>query len=341
MSETPTPGTPTTVAQAADRHRHELHVHCYRMLGSFDDAEDAVQETFLRAWRHVAALEQVDNVRAWLYKTATNVCLDIIKAKKRRLQSVESFRDVPWLEPYPDLMLDRADDAEQPDHAAVGRETIALTFLAVIQLLPPGQRAALVLRDVLGWPVPEVVELLETSQASVNSLLQRARTTMRAHLPTDRREDWTSREITGTERTVLDRYIAAHDSGDLTATLDLIADDIRITMPPAPYLYRGRAGVEELVARAEAFGEWRLLPLRANRQPAAACYVRQPGESVFTAFKVDVLDVVDGRIVAITTFGVKHFPAFDLPPELPEPVQSEPERTEPERSEPERSEPTQ
>ena len=295
-------------------YRRELQVHCYRMLGSFEDAEDAVQETFLRVWRHADGLESVGNVRAWLYKIATNVCLDVIKATKRRPSAVESFRDVPWLEPYPDLLLDRVADAEQPDHAAVGRETIALAFLAVMQLLPPGQRAALVLRDVLGWPALEVAEVLEVSRAAVNSLLQRGRATVRTQLPTGSREDWTSPEITGTERAVLARYVAAHESGDLAATLELIADDIRITMPPAPYLYQGRAGVEKLVARAAAFGQWRLVPVGANRQPAAACYVRLPGEDVFSAFKVDVLDVVDGRIAAITTFGVKHFPAFDLPP---------------------------
>ncbi len=308
----------TTLTQTADRYRHELHVHCYRMLGSFEDAEDAVQETFLRAWRKAADLEQVQNVRAWFYNAATNVCPDTIKAKQRRLQSLESFRDVPWLEPYPDPLLERATDADDPDQAAVSRETIALTFLAVMQLLPPTQRAALVLRDVLSWSVPEVAELLEASPASVNSLLQRARTTARTHLPADRRDDWAAPEVTKAEHAVLDRYIAAHESGDLAATLELIADDIRITMPPAPYVYEGRAGVEELVARADGFGEWRLLPVRADRQPAAACYVRRPGQDVFSAFKVDVLNVVDGRIAEITTFGVKHFPAFGLPPELPE-----------------------
>jgi len=299
------------------RHRHELQVHCYRMLGSFDDAEDAVQETFLRAWRKGGELDGVDNVRAWLYKVATNVCLDTIKAKKRRLTSLESFRDVPWLEPYPDVLLDRAPDAEQPDHAAVSRETIALTFLAVIQLLPPSQRAALVLRDVLAWPTSDIAVLLETSPAAVNSLLQRGRATLRTHLPVDRRDEWHVSDVTDTERTVLDRYIAAHESGDMTTVLDLIADDIRITMPPAPYLYVGRAGMAELVARADDFGAWRLVPVGANRQPAAACYLRRPAESVFTAFKVDVLDVVAGRIAAVTTFGVKHFPAFGLSPELP------------------------
>lgn len=306
-----------TVAEAAERHRHELHVHCYRMLGSFDDAEDAVQETFVRAWRHAGDLDVVDNVRAWLYKVATNVCLDTIKATRRRVPSIASFRDVPWLEPCPDLVLDQIADAEHPDRAAVGRETIALTFLAVMQLLPPAQRAALVLRDVLGWPASEVAETLETSTAATNSLLQRARATVRTHLPAERRDDWTTPETTAAERAVLDRYIAAHESGDLAATLDLIADDIRITMPPAPYLFEGRAGVQELALRAAGFGEWRLVPVRANRQPAAACYHRGPGRATFTAFKIDVLGVVDGLIHEITTFGVKHFPAFGLPHEPP------------------------
>lgn len=310
------------LATAVERHRRELHVHCYRMLGSFDDAEDAAQETFLRAWRHARALEQVVNVRAWLYKTATNVCLDMIKAKQRRLPSLESFRDLPWLEPYPDVMLDQATDAEHPDQAAIGRETIALTFLAVMQLLPPSQRAALVLRDVLGWPISEVAELLETSPASVNSMLQRARGTVRTHLPAARRDNWSTPSVSRSERDVLEAYITAHESGDLAATLNLIADDIRITMPPAPYLYQGRTDVEQLIARAAGFGDWRLVPVRANRQPAAACYHRGPNDAAFTAFKIDVLHVLSGRIVEITTFGVKHFPAFGLPPELPEPYRS-------------------
>lgn len=324
----PRPGDPATaaateprprwLADAADRHRRELHVHCYRMLGSFDDAEDAVQETYLRAWRNADDIEHVGNLRAWLYKVATNICLDVIKAKRRRIASLESFRDIPWLEPYPDRLLAEAvPEATQPENAVVGRETIELTFLAVMQLLPPSQRAALVLRDVLGWPVSEVAELLDRSVASINSQLQRARATVRTHLPAARRDDWASPHVTDVERAVLDRYVAAHQSGDLAATLELIADDIRITMPPAPYLYEGRSGVEELLARADGFGDWRLVPTAANRQPAAACYVRRPGEATFTAFKIDVLEVAGGRISAITTFGVKHFPAFDLPPALP------------------------
>ena len=305
-------------AQFTDPHRRELHVHLYRMLGSFEEAEDLLQETLLRAWRRRDDLQQADNPRAWLYKVATNAALDTSKARRRRVPSLASFKNVPWLEPYPDRLLEQiAPTTEEPDAALIGRETIELTFLAVIQLLPPAQRAALVLRDVLDWPVPDVAETLELSTAAVNSALQRARATLREHLPADRREDWTAPDLSAAEHAALAGYVAAHESGDLAATLHLITDDIRITMPPAPYLYEGRAGVAELVARADGFGEWRLVPVRANRQPAAACYVRRRGETAFTAFKVDVLRVVDGRIAEITTFGVKHFPAFALPPVLP------------------------
>jgi RNA polymerase sigma-70 factor (TIGR02960 family) len=305
--------------QVAESHRRELHVHCYRMLGSFEDAEDTVQETYLRAWRHNPDVEQLDNPRAWLYKVATRLCLDVIKAKNRHVQTVGSFRDLPWLEPYPDALLDEttSPEATEPDVTVVVRETIELTFLAVIQLLPPTQRAALVLRDVLTWPVGDVAGLLELSPAAVNSLLQRARDTVRRHLPTRQREAWTIPPTTTTERALLDRYIAAHETGDLAATLDLIADDIRITMPPAPYLFEGRADVETLVKRADRTGTWRLLPVAANRQPAAACYLRAPGQLTFTAFKIDVLRVADGRVAEITTFGVKHFPSFGLPAQLP------------------------
>jgi RNA polymerase sigma-70 factor (ECF subfamily) len=308
----------TAFARTTEPHRHELHVHCYRMLGSFEEAEEVVQETLLRAWRRRDDLEQIDNPRAWLYKIATNACLDAIKARRRRVPSLASFKDVPWLEPYPDPLLEQAAPAtDEPDATMIGRETIALTFLAVMQLLPPAQRAALVLRDVLDWPVPEIAETLELSTAAVNSALQRARATLREHLPATRRDEWRSPDRTAAEDAVLSRYVAAHESGDLSATLELITDDIRITMPPAPYLYEGRDGVAELVARADGFGDWRLIPVRANRQPAAACYVRRPGDAAFTAFKLDVLCVVDGAVAAITTFGVKHLARFGLPEVLP------------------------
>ena len=304
-------------AERAERHRHELRVHCYRMLGSFEEAEDLVQETLLRAWRRRADLEREEHLRAWLYKIATNACLDAIKAKRRHVASLESFRDLPWLEPCPNRLLEQAAPAGSEPHAAlIGRETIELTFLAVIQLLPPRQRAVLVLRDVLEWPAGEVAELLEVGVAAINSLLQRARATLREHLPPDRREDWTAAEVSEAERAALEGFTAAHERGDVEATLALITDDVRVTMPPAPYLFEGREAIRGLVERAAATGEWRLVPTAANRQPAAASYLRAPGDTTFRAFKIDVLRVVDGAIAEITTFGTKHFPAFGLPAEL-------------------------
>src|SRR3954449_11301734 len=151
-------------AQHVNRHRRELHVHCYRMLGSFEEAEDLVQETFLRAWRHRDSFEGGSGLRAWLYRIATNACLDAIRRKGRRVEEVGSYAELPWLQPYPDRLLDEvAPSAEEPDAVLVARETIELTFIAVIQLLPPRQRAVLILRDVLEWSAAETAELLEVS----------------------------------------------------------------------------------------------------------------------------------------------------------------------------------
>ncbi len=305
-------------AERAERYRHELQVHCYRMLGSFTDAEDLVQETLLRAWRRSADLREGDNLRAWLYKIATNACLDHIKAKDRRIPSLASFRDVPWLEPYPDRLLDQLDATGQdPQVSAIGRETIELTFLAVIQLLPPRQRAAVILREVLDWPVPDIAELLDLSTAAVNSALQRGRTTLRSQLPTSQREEWASEASSEAEREVLNSYIAAYEAGDDEATFALLTEDIRVTMPPAPYLFEGLDAIRQLVDRARDTGEWRLLPTSANRQPAAACYLLDPASGEFRAFKIDVLRLADGKVAEITTFGTKHLPAFALPAALP------------------------
>ena len=317
MSAVPT--TETEFAALAERYRRELHVHCYRMLGSFDEAEDLVQETLLRAWRGRVTLERDEWMRAWLYKIATNACLDAIKRKDRRVPSLESFRDVPWLQPYPDrLLVEIAPPDEQPDAAVVGRETIELMFLAVMQLLPPRQRAVLILREVLGWPASDVGELLEIGVAAVNSALQRARATLREQLPAGRREDWAAPAVSDAERAVVDRFIDAHERGDTDAAVAIIADDIRVTMPPHPFLHEGRDAIRALLETANdpALGEWRLVPTRANRQPAAASYLRAPGDTVFRAFKIDVLRVVDGRIAEITTFDASLFDAFGLSPAL-------------------------
>lgn len=308
------PTTDLDFAEQTERHRHELHVHCYRMLGSFTDAEDLVQETLLRAWRRRDSLREGDNLRAWLYKIATNACLDHIKAKRRRVSSLASFRDVPWLEPYPDRLLAQpAPSAEQPDARAIGRETIELTFLAVLQLLPARQRAAVVLRDVLDWPVPDIAAVLDLTPASVNSALQRGRATLRTSLPTDEREEWSGDASSSNEREVLDAYMAAYEAGDDDATLALLTEDIRVTMPPAPYLFEGIDAIRSLAERARNTGTWRLVPTSANRQPAAACYLLDPDSGEFRGFKLDVLRLAGGRIAEITTFGHKLFPQFDLP----------------------------
>jgi RNA polymerase sigma-70 factor (TIGR02960 family) len=309
--------TEAEFAARAELHRRELHVHCYRMVGNFEEAEDLVQETLLRAWRRRETLQRDEWFRAWLYKIATNACLDKIRSDDRRVASLESFRDIPWLQPYPDRLLA---EAEQEPHAVViARETIELTFLAVIQLLPPRQRAVLILRDVLEWAAEQVAELLELTVAAVNSALQRARATLRDHLPAGRREDWTAPEVSETERELVAGFIDAHERGDTELALSLITDDVRVTMPPNPFLFEGRQAIAGLLERAygpQRPGDWRLVPTRANRQPAAASYLRAFGDDTYRAFKIDVIRARDGKVAEITTFDATLFEAFGLPPTL-------------------------
>ena len=299
-----------------ERHRRELHVHCYRMLASFDEAEDAVQETFLRAWRSRDSFDGSSMFRAWLYRIATNVCLDMIRRTSRRLTSMHSYAEVPWLQPYPDAMLDEAAPTDdEPDAVIVERETIELAFLAAMQLLPPRQRAALIARDVLGWHAAETATLLETSVAAANSALQRARATMQEHLPA-RRAEWSAGESSPEERALLASFIDAHERGDAALAISIASQDLRITMPPAPYFFEGLDSIAPLLQNALRDGEWRLVPTMANRMPTAASYLRRPGDSEFRAFKFDVLRIEDGKIAEITTFGAALFPAFGLPPTL-------------------------
>jgi len=302
-------------ASLTERHRRELHVHCYRMLASFDEAEDAVQETFLKAWRGRSGFDGGSQFRAWLYRIATNVCLDMLRHSSRRT-SANSFAEVPWLQPYPDLLLDAAAPSdEQPEAVAISRETISLAFLAALQVLPPRQRAALVARDVLGWPASETASALGTSVAAANSALQRARATMQSHLP-DTRAEWSAREPSAEERKLVEQFIAAHERLDTEAVIAIAARDIRVTMPPLPYCFQGTEAIRPLMADAAAMGEWRLVPAGANQMPAAASYLRRPGDSVFRAFKLDVMRVEGAVIAEITTFPADHFAAFGLQPTL-------------------------
>ena len=299
-----------------EQHRRELLGYCYRMLGSIHEAEDAVQDTMLRAWRALATFEDRAGMRPWLYRIATNVCLDSIRRRGRRLTSMETMREVPWITPYPDRLLDEiAPSEDEPDAIVVNRETIELAFLAALQVLPPRQRATLIARDVLGWPATETASALDTSVPAVNSALQRARATMGAHLPA-RRSDWSAGEPSDEERALLANFIDAHERGDAALAVSIAAQDLRITMPPYPMLFEGLDTIAPLLERAMSDGEWRLLPTVANRMPTAASYLRAPGDTIHRAFKFDVLRVVDGRIAEITTFGPELFPQFGLPPTL-------------------------
>ncbi|MER6946125.1 RNA polymerase subunit sigma-70 [Nonomuraea sp. NPDC000554] len=313
----------TGFGERVEEHRRELHVHCYRMLGSFDEAEDLVQETFLRAWRGRDSLRGESELRAWLYRIATNACLDHLRAHPRRPQpravpvvadaGVEppAAKAVPWLQPYPDELLDLAD-------VVIERETIELAFLVAIQHLPPRQRAVLILRDVLGWSAQETAESLELTVAAVKSALQRARPTVKEVLPA-RRLEW-SAEPTAEERSVLRRYIEAVEHADPSLLGKVLRDDVWQSMPPQPIWLLGResfvAAWTPAMVGPEAWGDWRLLATRANRQPAAAAYLRRPGESGFTPSWLAVLRVEDGLITQITTYGDEYVPAFGLPASL-------------------------
>lgn len=307
---------------AVEPHRRELHVHAYRMLGNYEDAEDAVQETFLRAWRGRETFEGQSAFRAWLYRIATNVCLDSIRRRNRRPppRRLESLGEVPWLQPYPDRMLDElAPRAEEPEAVAVGRETIELAYLAAIQLLPPRQRAVLILREVLDFSASETAAQLDMTVAAVNSALQRARATLAAN-PPHSRTGTPPPKPTPEEMAMLRRFIDAHERADAAAAAEMLREDARVAMPPHPFWFTGRDVIlQSLMAGLTDPGEWRLVPIAANRQPAAASYLRAWGDTEFRAFKVDVLRIEGGLIAEITTFDATLFPAFGLPELFPPP----------------------
>lgn len=298
--------------QAAQRYRAELRVHCYRMLGSIEEAEDLVQETLLRAWKGIDGFEGRASMRAWLYKIATNACLDALDGRKRRvLPDTADGPDVEWLQPFPD-----------PQDVVVSRETIELAFLAAIQFLPPRQRAVLILRDVLGWQAKQTAELLDTSVASVTSALQRARETLRARLP-ERRLEWTAGGPTEAEKAVLRRYLDAVERADLNAVAALLAEDVRATMPPYLEWFQSRDAVMAALSTSwdpsspHYVGRFRMLATVANGQPAAAAYVRRSGEDDYRPFAIGLLRIDDDRIVELTAFHEPRlFEVFGLPVKL-------------------------
>ena len=310
-------------------YRAELQLHCYRILGSLQDAEDAVQETLLAAWRGLTAFEGRASVRAWLYRIATNRCLNVLRDRRRRPQEVPSMVDPPeptrrveslWLEPYPDVLLEGlADAAPGPEARYEAREAVGLAFVTALQHLPPRQRAALVLRDVLGFRTAEVAEMLDSSEASVKAALQRARTTLDQRLPSGGRER-APLPRSARERELVGRFAAAVEEGDIEAALSLLTHDARLTMPPQPLEYQGREAIAAfLYHRAELRGTpLRIVPTRANTQPAFGCYLPDAAAPIARPYGLIVLTLEGDAIAAITWFAdTAVFRHFGLPRTLP------------------------
>ena len=301
------------------RHARELQLHCYRMTGSVEESEDLVQETFLRAWRKRDQYEGRATLRAWLYKIATNACLD---ALDKRPRVPTSDGEVLWLQPYPDSLLEAVPASEDgPEDAVVAKETIELAFITAIQRLTPLPRAVFILRDVLDCSAKETAALLETTVASVNSALQRAHAGLREHLPEPRAQWRPEPEPSAAERELLTRYVEATERADPAGFVALMHDDVRFTMPPQPGAWQGRDTVLEGWVEggfgSEGFGSMRCVVTRANGQPAVACYVRKPGDAEHRPLAVDVLRIEDGLVRDIVTFDGSLFGRFDLPETLP------------------------
>jgi RNA polymerase sigma-70 factor (ECF subfamily) len=318
----------------AECYRPRLHTYVYRLVGSVEDAEDLVQETLLRAWGSRTSFAGRSKFRTWLYSIATNTALNALRRSRRRVtpqdlaaaadtQSAEKppseppwAPELPWLQPYPDALFEpRAPGESEPDVQVVRRETIELAYLAAIHHLPPRQRAILVL-DALDWTPRETAALLETSVASVNSALQRARATMRTRVPRGR-SDWTASEPSGSERQTLQRFMEAWEQADTTALVALLRDDAQWAMPPAPLWFDGRRAIAAMFDHFPISfqGDFRMLPT-ANRQPAAACYLRPHGESAYRLTSLCVLRVEGDRIADVIVFRADLCRAFGLPAAL-------------------------
>jgi RNA polymerase sigma-70 factor, ECF subfamily len=316
----------STFSALFGRHRRELQAHCYRMVGSFDDAEDLVQETFARAWRAREGFGREGrwSFRAWLYRIATNACLDHLERQPpRRLPADVApatdpeaelppvAEDIVWLDPYPDRLVD-------PDAAAGARETLEIAFLVAIQYLPPRQRATLILRDAAGFSARETAHLLGTSVPAVNSALQRARGRLRDRLPS-RRVEWAhSDDASAEQRAVARRYIDALERRDFASLAQLVSADARFSFPPRPVWYDGLAAFRRASDKHAAPGEHLLVPAAANLQPAFAIYLRPPGERSYRPLALAVLRVHAGRVVEVIHWDRPElFEAFGLAMSFP------------------------
>ncbi len=308
--------------------RRELQVHCYRMLGSVQDAEDMVQETFLRAWRRRETYAGRASFRAWLYKIATNACLDALDKRPRRAVPVTrqtvSTLDEPipadvnepvWLEPYPDDWL--VGESVNPEGEVAAREHITLAFIAALHLLPPRQRAVLILRDVLDWQASETADLLDMTVSAVKSALHRARETLgKREIPAN-----VTPALDESTQEQLRHYVRAWETADIPGLLALLKEDATFSMPPIPSWYQGRETIGGLVGKTifagEAKGRWKLIPTRANGQIAFGLYRLNPSAGAYTPYAIQVLTFTDGQIADITTFRSPGLTAkFGLPEQI-------------------------
>ncbi len=313
------------IADDLERYRGELQLHCYRIVGSVQDAEDLVQETLVAAWRGFDRFEGRAAPRTWLYRIATNRCLNALRDRGRRPQASPVPPDTPeppaptrlgeplWLEPYPDTLLAGID---LPESRYERREAIGLAFVAGLQRLPPRQRAALVLRDALGFSARETADILQTTETAANRLLARAR----EGLPRLERTDAPLPE-SPEERHLVDRFVHAFEAGDIAGILATLTDDALLTMPPEPLEYQGPAAIGRFLSTVPAGGkldQFRLVPTRANGQPAFGCYLRDPHTPIAHAYGLMVITLSIDRIAAITGFpDTSVFRAFGLPRAIP------------------------
>ncbi|MFE9096203.1 sigma-70 family RNA polymerase sigma factor [Streptomyces sp. NPDC007264] len=309
-----------------EKHRVELTGYCYRMLGSSFEAEDAVQDTMVRAWRSYEKFEGRSSLRSWLYRIATNVCLDMLSAGNKRARPMDLTDSTPlaraalaprpedtWLEPMPDARVLPA--VSDPAEAAVAKESVRLAFMAALQQLPPKQRAVLILREVLAWRASEVAELLDTSVASVNSALQRARATL-AEKGGEGAEASVSAPLDEEQRRLLERYVAAFEGYDMTALTALLHEDAVMTMPPFDLWLRGTSDITGFMTTlGSACAGSRLVPVAANGLPGFAQYKPDPDTGGFTAWAIQVLETSDGRLTGLHCFldTERWFPLFGLP----------------------------
>jgi RNA polymerase sigma-70 factor (TIGR02960 family) len=321
-------GDEEAFGELTEPHRRELQLHCYRILGSLQDAEDLVQETLLAAWRGLERFEGRASVRAWLYRIATNRCLNMLRDRGRRPQEVPPMaapeptrRTEPlWLEPYPDALFEGiAEASPAPDARYERREAVGLAFIAALQQLPPRQRAVLVLRDVLGFKNAEVADMLDTGDTAVKGALQRARAKLRPRLGEADR-DRAPAPNSARERELVGRFADAVESGDVDEVVALLSDDALLTMPPQPLEYRGQEAIAAFLRhRAELRGApLHVVPTRANNQPAFGCYLPDPHAAIARPYGMIVLTLDGDAIAAITWFSdtgvLRH---FGLPRTLP------------------------